>query len=141
MENCVFCKIISGNSPETKIEYENEDLVVFKDIRPAAEHHYLAVPKIHIVSAKCLKSEDEELLNNMENSLKIVFQQKNVDINDALYGFHWPPFISVHHLHMHGIAPASSMKLISRGIFRPNSLWFCTSQYVRNRIKTSNSST
>lgn len=46
------------------------------------------------------------------------------DLSDVQYGFHWPPFHSVAHLHMHAISPASQMGFVSRMIFRPNSYWF-----------------
>jgi hypothetical protein len=39
-------------------------------------------------------------------------------------GFHYPPFNSVQHLHLHAISPASSMSFVSRLIFRPGSWWF-----------------
>lgn len=65
-------------------------------------------------------------VNNLEASLKTLLESRGVDVNDALYGFHWPPFISVKHLHMHAMAPASGMAFKSRMIFRPNSLWFAT---------------
>lgn len=47
MEACVFCKIIKGEIPSRK-EYEDEELVVFHDIRPGAPVHLLLVPKKHI---------------------------------------------------------------------------------------------
>uniref|UniRef100_T1GFH8 HIT domain-containing protein n=1 Tax=Megaselia scalaris TaxID=36166 RepID=T1GFH8_MEGSC len=114
MKSCIFCDIAEKKSPDTVIEFENEELVIFKDIRPAAEHHFLAVPKVHFD------------INNLEASLKTLLENRGVDVNDALYGFHWPPFISVKHLHMHAMAPASGMAFKSRMIFRPNSLWFAT---------------
>ena len=46
METCVFCKIIAGEIPSAKV-YEDEEIVVFKDIAPIAKIHLLAVPKEH----------------------------------------------------------------------------------------------
>lgn len=51
---CIFCKIVRGEMPETKIVFESEAVIVFKDIRPASDFHYLAVPKQHIDNAKVL---------------------------------------------------------------------------------------
>lgn len=45
-DNCVFCKIINGEIPSSKV-YEDEMMLVFKDIEPKAAVHLLAVPKTH----------------------------------------------------------------------------------------------
>lgn len=47
MEDCLFCKIISGEIPSKKI-YEDELTYVFEDIAPTAPIHYLVIPKQHI---------------------------------------------------------------------------------------------
>lgn len=46
MENCVFCKIVEGEIPSAKV-YEDEEIVIFKDIEPKAKIHLLCVPKEH----------------------------------------------------------------------------------------------
>lgn len=71
----------------------------------------------------------------MEKELRALFEQMHIDNDDALFGFHWPPFVSVTHLHMHGIAPASKMGFLSRWIFKPFNQWFCTPQYVSSQLK------
>ena len=47
MENCLFCKIIAGEIPSTKV-YEDETVLAFRDIAPQAPTHVLVVPKVHI---------------------------------------------------------------------------------------------
>lgn len=42
--DCIFCKIISGAIPSQKI-YEDDDVIVFNDIKPMAKVHFLIVPK------------------------------------------------------------------------------------------------
>lgn len=54
-DDCVFCKIIKGQIPSTKV-YEDEKMLVFKDIEPKAKVHLLAVPKDHF---KLLSEMDE----------------------------------------------------------------------------------
>lgn len=44
MEDCIFCKIIKGEIPSSKV-YEDEDIIAFKDIQPEAPIHILLVPK------------------------------------------------------------------------------------------------
>ena len=46
MENCIFCKIIKGKIPSTKI-YEDDDMIIIKDIDPKAKNHFLCIPKSH----------------------------------------------------------------------------------------------
>lgn len=55
-ENCIFCRIIKGEVPCQKV-YEDDDVIAFKDINPAAPVHVLVVPKKHI---KSLEELDEE---------------------------------------------------------------------------------
>ena len=50
MDNCLFCKIIKGEIPSTKV-YEDEAVYAFRDINPQAPVHILVVPKQHIASA------------------------------------------------------------------------------------------
>ena len=47
MSNCLFCKIIAGDIPSTKV-YEDETVYAFRDIAPQAPTHILVVPKAHI---------------------------------------------------------------------------------------------
>lgn len=56
-EDCIFCKIISGEAPCTKY-YEDEECLVFKDIKPASTHHLLAIPKMHIKNIDSLTKKD-----------------------------------------------------------------------------------
>lgn len=47
LQSCVFCSIIANKIPADKI-YENEHLIVIKDIAPKAPVHLLIIPKIHV---------------------------------------------------------------------------------------------
>lgn len=60
-DNCSFCKIASGDSPETNIEFDNERIVIFRDLKPASDYHYLAVPKVHIEDGRKLTINDKDL--------------------------------------------------------------------------------
>ncbi len=61
MENCLFCKIIKGEIPSSKV-YENDTVYAFRDINPQAPTHILVVPKRHLSSIDDLdRAEDREI--------------------------------------------------------------------------------
>jgi histidine triad (HIT) family protein len=64
MTDCIFCKIIQGTIPSTKI-YEDDDAIAFHDINPAAPVHFLIVPKKHIDSLFAATLEDQQLLGKL----------------------------------------------------------------------------
>ena len=47
MNDCLFCKIISGDIPSTKV-FEDDQVLAFRDIAPMAPTHILVIPKTHI---------------------------------------------------------------------------------------------
>ena len=56
-ENCLFCRIISGDIPSAQV-YEDEYVCAFRDINPQAPVHVLVVPKAHIASAADVSAEN-----------------------------------------------------------------------------------
>ncbi len=64
MEDCVFCKIVDKSIP-ADIVYENEKVVVFKDNKPKAPLHLLAVPRKHIATVNDIKEEDKDLMGEL----------------------------------------------------------------------------
>ncbi|XP_014207215.1 histidine triad nucleotide-binding protein 3-like [Copidosoma floridanum] len=131
--NCVFCKIIRKEEPGDCI-YEDNDIACIKDIHPASDHHYLIVPKTHIVNAKTLQKEQEELFDKMVATIDIIVDQLQLDKNSTRTGFHWPPFTTVNHLHLHVICPVENMSFIKNMMFKPNSTWFVSTDYVKSRF-------
>lgn len=61
---CLFCKIIRGEIPSVKV-YEDEKMLVFKDIEPKAKVHLLAVAKDHFKLLSELNEDRAELLKYM----------------------------------------------------------------------------
>ena len=57
MENCLFCKIASGQIPSSKV-YEDESVLAFNDIDKKAPVHILIIPKKHVASVAALEDED-----------------------------------------------------------------------------------
>lgn len=63
-KDCLFCKIASGQTP-TEFMFEDDQLVVFKDINPAAPVHLLFVPKKHIRSINDITEDDLPIIGKM----------------------------------------------------------------------------
>lgn len=57
---CVFCNIVN-KVERTEILFEDDDICVFPDIKPASKLHVLVIPKRHIEDVKCLTPDDKEL--------------------------------------------------------------------------------
>ncbi len=101
-KSCLFCQISSGETA-TDILFENDTLVVFKDINPAAPVHLLIAPKKHIRSVNDLTEADQPILSEMMMVAKDMAAQHGV----AKSGYRL--FINVErgggqvifHLHLH----------------------------------------
>ncbi|CAH0546233.1 unnamed protein product [Brassicogethes aeneus] len=131
--NCIFCKIISDEVTSTKY-FENDELLVFKDIKPASKVHVLAIPKKHIVNVNSLTKSDIPLINQLLENGKRIVEELGGDTEDMLMGFHKPPFNSISHLHLHLISPCKDMSLISRLMFC--GWWFTSVDNVLTAIKS-----
>ncbi|XP_026747938.1 histidine triad nucleotide-binding protein 3-like [Trichoplusia ni] len=130
---CVFCNIVN-KVERTEILFEDDDICVFPDIKPASKLHVLVIPKRHIEDVKCLTPDDKELIAKMLNVARDLLSKSNLPLEDSRLGYHWPPFRSVRHLHLHAIAPASEMGFISRLIFKKDSYWFVSPEYVESML-------
>lgn len=75
-EDCVFCNIVKGSIPSTKV-YEDEEILAFKDINPIAPVHILVIPKKHIKSL--VELEDDALLAHIFKVIKKVAKEQGVE--------------------------------------------------------------
>ncbi len=64
MNDCLFCRIASGEIPSDKV-YEDELVLAFRDIDPQAPVHVLIIPKKHIASVSALTAQDDATLAAM----------------------------------------------------------------------------
>ena len=101
MNDCLFCKIIKGDIPSTKV-YEDEFVYAFLDIEPQAPFHAVIVPKIHVKSADEINADNSMYIakifeavakiattENLENGFRVI---NNCGEDGAQ---------SVKHLHFH----------------------------------------
>ncbi|MGC7406391.1 histidine triad nucleotide-binding protein [Pandoraea pneumonica] len=113
-DNCIFCKIVAGQIPSTQV-YADDDVIVFKDINPAADLHLLMVPRKHIATLQDCQPEDQALLGKMlllapklaaEQGYHYDGDPENVDGNGFRVVVNNGPGggQEVYHLHMHILA-------------------------------------
>ncbi len=64
MENCIFCRIVSGDMASDKI-YEDEEILAFNDINPKAPTHIIVIPKAHIATLDDLEEGHAALVGKL----------------------------------------------------------------------------
>jgi histidine triad (HIT) family protein len=75
---CIFCKIIEGSLPSRKV-YEDDQVLVFHDIKPEAPVHLLVIPKKHIASLDDAGPEDAALLGQVMMAAQRVARETGID--------------------------------------------------------------
>lgn len=112
MDQCIFCGIGKKESP-ANLEYEDDEIVAFRDINPRAKVHILIVPKRHIRSITDLKDEDALLIGKMVLAAKKLAEKKGIaDDGYRLVlnaGKHSGQVVDHIHLHLLGGGPMGSM--------------------------------
>lgn len=99
--DCLFCKIVSGAIPSTKV-YEDDLAYAFADIDPKAPVHILVVPKKHLASLNESSTEDKALVGHLHWVAKEIAAQKNLSngfrtvVNTGDDGGQTVPHLHVH---------------------------------------------
>jgi histidine triad (HIT) family protein len=78
MENCIFCRIVKGEIPSSKV-YEDENVLAFDDIHPMAPVHVIIIPKTHIPTLMDLKATDAALLGAVSRAVQEIAKIKGID--------------------------------------------------------------
>lgn len=104
-DNCIFCKILSGEIPSTRV-YEDEVCIAFNDLSPQAPTHLLIIPRKHVDSLDSAGSGDKETLGHLLLSAAEIAREQGfaengyrVVINTNADGGQ-----TVFHLHVHLLA-------------------------------------
>jgi histidine triad (HIT) family protein len=102
MSNCIFCKIVAGESPSQML-YQDERITAFRDIQPVAPTHVLIVPNRHIARLQDMTPEDEPLVGRMFSVARQIAEAEGIAesgyrliINNGPHGGQ-----VVYHLHLH----------------------------------------
>jgi histidine triad (HIT) family protein len=100
-DDCLFCKIVRGEIPCSKV-YEDDELFAFRDIHPAAPVHFMIIPKLHVASLLEADGSHAALLGRMLLKAPELAQEQGLDngfrtvINTGSGGGQ-----EVFHLHIH----------------------------------------
>lgn len=102
MSDCVFCKIVKGEIPSTRV-YEDEEILAFRDANPQAPTHILVVPKEHMANVLACAERKDDLIGKLFKAAAAIAREQGV----AETGFRLVTNCgehgaqSVHHLHIH----------------------------------------
>lgn len=99
-ENCIFCRIVGGEIPSTKV-YGDDNFLAFKDINPAAPVHLLVVPKKHIARLSEAKAEDAALLGQLMLTVGHIAREQGLDAYRLIINDGEGAGQTVFHLHAH----------------------------------------
>ena len=77
MKDCLFCKIVTGEVPSTKI-FENAHVLAFHDITPQAPFHAIIIPKEHISDADQIDADNSALIGKVFEAAAIIARERNI---------------------------------------------------------------
>ena len=101
MSNCLFCKIIAGDIPSTKV-YEDETVLAFRDIAPQAPTHILVIPKAHIGSVAEITAENSGVAAHIFEVIPQIAKAEGLDGGyRVVSNCGEDAGQTVHHLHFH----------------------------------------
>ena len=99
--DCLFCKIIAGDIPSTKV-YEDETVLAFRDIAPQAPTHILVIPKAHIPSVDGITAENSAVVAHIFQVIPQIAKAENLTGGyRVVSNCGADAGQTVHHLHFH----------------------------------------
>lgn len=103
MSDCLFCKIISGEIPSSKV-YEDDICLAFNDIEPQAPTHFLVIPKTHIGSVAEVSADNSAVVAHIFEVIAKLTKEKNLESYRVVSNIGEQAGQSVPHLHFHVLA-------------------------------------
>lgn len=101
--DCLFCKIINGEIPSTKV-YEDEFVFSFKDIAPIATVHYLIVPKEHICCANEVNESNSAVIAKVFEAAAKIAKAEGIESYRIINNCGDDAGQTVKHIHFHLLA-------------------------------------
>jgi histidine triad (HIT) family protein len=102
MSDCIFCKIVKGEIPSTKI-HEDDNVIGFKDLRPQAKEHYLFIHRRHSKDISDLAMNDPAQLKDLFQAISTFAKKDGIEKNGFRVVTNQGPFAgqTVFHTHFH----------------------------------------
>ena len=101
MSDCLFCKIVAGDIPSTKV-YEDELVLAFRDIAPQAPTHILVIPKEHIASVAEINENNSAVVSHIFEVIAKIAKEEKLDSGYRVVSNCGDDAgQTVHHLHFH----------------------------------------
>ena len=101
MTDCLFCKIVAGDIPSTKV-YEDETVLAFRDIAPMAPTHILVIPKTHIPSVAGVTAENSGVVAHIFEVIPQIAKAEGLENGFRVVSNCGPDAgQTVNHLHFH----------------------------------------
>ena len=101
MENCLFCKIVAGEIPSTKV-YEDDKILAFRDISPMAPTHILVIPKCHVPSVAAITEENASVVAHIFAKIPQIAKEEGLENGYRVVSNCGDDAgQTVHHLHFH----------------------------------------
>ncbi|MCH5321749.1 MAG: histidine triad nucleotide-binding protein [Eubacterium sp.] len=97
---CIFCEIIAGNIPSTKV-YEDENILAFKDINPVAPVHIIIVPQVHIECANDINAENSKYVSYIFEKIPEIAKSQGIYSYRVINNCGEDAGQTVKHLHFH----------------------------------------
>ena len=99
-EDCIFCEIAQGHAPAS-VEYEDDSVIAFNDINPAAPVHILIITKEHIASVANIREKDEALIGHMVEVGRKLAEQRHLEGYKLIFNVSKKGGQIIFHLHLH----------------------------------------
>ena len=104
--DCLFCKIVAGEIPSTKV-YEDEQILAFRDIAPAAPVHVLFIPKAHIAGVREITADNAAVVAHIFSVIPQVAKDLGITDYRVVSNNGADAGQTVHHLHFHLLGGAT----------------------------------
>ncbi|MBF0422588.1 MAG: histidine triad nucleotide-binding protein [Magnetococcales bacterium] len=113
-ESCLFCKIVSGKIPATKV-YEDDHCLAFHDIHPQAPVHVLVIPKKHWESLDAVAPEDRAVLGHLLERTAHCARELGVAASGyrTIINTHAHAGQEVYHIHVHILGGRSLGRMVA----------------------------